>query len=203
MAKQTLQTNGEKTSPAPLEAIFRNDAQIAEALVFGSNRATCGAAIIPRSGSLMVEDLSQTLSRVNKAAPAHSQIPFELLIILSNTTTLPRASKGSLQRGRAYEMLKREIQQAYVDFETRLNPTGPTHEQHDLSGTKLLDYISKSVRQSLGSKVRQHINPADDLFGLGLNSLQSVRVRNVLQSVRKTKRERSMLTHNLLRRISI
>ena len=180
-AKGSLKVNGEKTSPAPMEAILKSLPGVADALVFGSNRSAIGAAIIPASDEVTPEHVLPALRQVNATAPAHSQIPFELLFFLPVGTTLPRASKGSLQRGRSYAAFEKEIIDAYKRYEQ--SNDGPGAEKVRLAGEDLVQYVQQVVADVLGSEGEREIDSNTDLFTEGLNSLQSVRVRNKLQKV--------------------
>ena len=173
-----LMINGEKASPAPLEAVFKQSSDLVrDAIVFGSNRASLGVAIIPAADSAVErQDFLPLVSKANQIAPAHAQISPELLILLPSSAEFPRASKGSLQRGRAYEAFAKEIGDAYA-------AVGTDEGQQDklsLSGSALIDYISQAVREILGTTT---VGQDDDLFSAGLNSLQSVRLRNAIQKV--------------------
>ena len=171
-----LMINGEKASPAPLEAVFKQSELVKDAVVFGSNRASLGVAIIPADSAGQRQDFLPKVSKANAIAPAHAQISPELLILLPSDAEFPRASKGSLQRGRAYEAFAKEIRDAYA-------AVGTDEGQQDklpLSGSALVDYITKAVIEILGITT---FGQDDDLFSAGLNSLQSVRLRNAIQKV--------------------
>lgn len=185
-----LLVNGEKASPAPLEASLRSHPQIADALVFGAGRAQLGAAVVPASDELKTSDFLQAIGDANKLAPAHAQISQELLILLPSGTRFPRASKGSLQRGRAYEAFATEIEQAY----DRSSSAGAdeVETKQKVSGKSLLDHIRKTVTETMQLQV---IADDEDLFSAGMNSIQSVRVRNLLQKVcQNSSISREMLT---------
>ena len=164
--------------PAPLEAVLKQSSELVrDAIVFGSNRASLGVAIIPAADSAVErQDFLPLVSKANQIAPAHAQISPELLILLPSSAEFPRASKGSLQRGRAYEAFAKEIGDAYA-------AVGADEGQQDklsLSGSALIDYISQAVKEILETTT---VRPDGDLFSAGLNSLQSVRLRNAIQKV--------------------
>ena len=172
-----LMINGEKASPAPLEAVLKQSSELVrDALVFGSNRASLGVAIIPANSAWQREGFLSLVSEANKIAPAHAQISPELLILLPSSAEFPRASKGSLQRGRAYEAFAKEIGDAYAAVGT----DDGQNNKLNLSGSALTDYISKAVKDILGTT---SVGQDDDLFSAGLNSLQSVKLRNAIQKV--------------------
>jgi hypothetical protein len=184
--------NGEKTSPAPLEDALRLSPFISDALIFGANRSTPGALLIPSSKTPASDDplspFIPALQKMNALAPRHSQIPPELVILLPEGTAFPRASKGSLQRGQAYKTFEREIEQAYERFEGG-GVGGETNGKEDgsarplnLKGDELTEFVRKVVQEAAGER-GEEIGTKEDLFAFGVNSLQSVRIRNVLQKV--------------------
>ena len=174
-----LLVNGEKASPAPLEASLRAQANIADALVFGANRAVLGVAIVPASADFKKEELEQAIAKANKLAPAHAQISPELLLLLHVGTEFPRASKGSLQRGRAYEAFATQIEAVYTKYgKSDADTVGKSKMK--LEGQQLLDFITKIVQETMRV---DSVEKDDDLFSSGLNSIQSVRIRNLLQKV--------------------
>lgn len=178
-----LQVNGEKASPAILEDAFRASFLVQDAVVFGSNRPALGALIVPSApkNQISQSDLQELLNNVNRLAPAHAQIPPELLVLLKPEDTFPRASKGSLQRSRAYAAYAATIDQAYDSYKSSEVTTSP--QQLDLHGERLLQHLGQLVHQAMGLDASESIDTNADLFTQGLNSLQSVRIRNVLQNV--------------------
>lgn len=170
------QVNGEKSSPAPLEEVLRSSDLVKDVVVFGSNRPTIGAAIVPTSSNVKVEDVLPLIQQVNKIAPAHSQIPSELVVLLPIDTLLPRSSKGSLQRGRAHEALAAEINAAYDAYESGPNTLT---QKRCLKGDELRRHILRTVKDTLGREVSLDA----DLFIEGVNSIQAARVRNHLNKV--------------------
>lgn len=174
-------SNGEKTSPAPLEAILKASEDVSDALVFGSNKSAVGAAIIPAFPGIRPENIFPILTRANASAPAHSQIQRELLVLLPSDATFPRASKGTLQRGRAYQAFAHEIDTAYEHFEKASDAS--CKAKLSLKGISLLQYLQRIVADALNLREGKQVGVDDDLFNEGLNSLQSVRIRNVVQKV--------------------
>lgn len=125
-----------------------------------------------------MKDLQSTLHEANTAVPTFAQLPPELLVVLQTSDTFPKSSKGSLQRGRAYELFKDVIDKAYRVYEATDAPNGHIAIR---SHGEISDFITEKVEEILG---RKPILPQADLFNEGLNSLQALRLRNLLQKVR-------------------
>ena len=123
-------------------------------------------------------DLTSALKEANKIAPAHAQIAPELVVILTIDDTFPKASKGTMQRGKAYQAYASAIDQAYKRYEASDMHDG-TSLKLQLAPSELLDYILDKLRETM----QQRVDADDDLFNLGLTSTQALRVRNVLRTV--------------------
>jgi hypothetical protein len=124
-------------------------------------------------------DLTSALKEANKIAPAHAQIAPELVVILTIDDTFPKASKGTMQRGKAYQAYASAIDQAYKRYEASDMHDG-TSLKLQLAPSELLDYILDKLRETMQ---QQNVDADDDLFNLGLTSTQALRVRNVLRTV--------------------
>lgn len=135
---------------------------------------------MPVDDNIQPQDISAILTQANEIAPAHAQLIPELVLLLPSTACMPKASKGTLQRGRAYEMLAKEIGDLYAAY---LGGTTSHAKKRSLVGGDLLVYILDLLSVTLK---RGETKEEDDLFNMGLTSLQSARIRNVLQRVRNT-----------------
>lgn len=136
-------------------------------------------AVVPTSPSTTLEEIIPIVQEANRAAPAHSQIPHELIVILDQHATVPKASKGSLQRGRAYEAFASQIDDAYRRY---ASGSVNSDSAQMLAGSELRTLIRQLVLEGYnGSKT---ITDDDDLFNAGVDSLQAVRIRNALARVR-------------------
>lgn len=153
---------------------------MAEALVFGINRSTLGAAIVPAKKNVALQDLLPVIREANKIAPAHAQISPELIVLLSPDDSFPKASKGTLQRGKAYEAYATVVEEAYKRYES-LNASDGQGVKLQLAPSELLEYILDRIKETLQMK---EVQADDDLFNLGLTSTQALRVRNLLKTVR-------------------
>lgn len=138
-----------------------------------------GAAVIPAKESVTPQDLLPVIEEANKIAPAHAKLSPELLVVLSPHESFPKASKGTLQRGKAYEAYAKVIDQAYKRYESTAATDGDTAKLR-LAPSELLEYILERIRETMQTK---EVQADDDLFNLGLTSTQALRVRNLLKTV--------------------
>lgn len=162
-----------------MEAAVRKSPLVKEALVFGVNRSTLGVAVIPSKSEVSAPDISAIVLEANKIAPAHAQISPELVLLLPEDASLPKASKGTVQRGKAYEAYAAAIDGTYKRYESSDQSNG-IPKKLQLAPTELLDYILDRIRETMQVK---EVHADDDLFNLGLNSTQALRVRNLLKAV--------------------
>lgn len=163
--------------------------------------------IIPSSDALNPPVLSSFLPALEKAnalAPRHSQVPPELVVFLPGDAAFPKASKGSLQRGQAYDAFQQDIDAAYARFEGGEEDKGE-NKLLNVKGEELKAFVRSVVEEAVGGIGRGstkgvEIGLEEDLFAFGVNSLQSVRIRNVLQKViRRTTMFRSL--HHCLQNV--
>lgn len=165
---------------------------VSEAIVFGANRAILGALVFvtpQAAGDRAFDDAAQiallrqlqpVLAQINAASPPHAQLAIEMVRLLppSEAASIPRASKGSLQRGRAYVHFAPLIDQVYADFEEgrslRVPPAGQTvGGKQALEGEKLVAWLVDVVERINGTR----LEPDGDVFVAGVDSIQSARIR--------------------------
>ncbi|GAK64450.1 acetyl-CoA synthetase-like protein [Moesziomyces antarcticus] len=165
---------------------------VSEAIVFGANRAILGALVFvtPQAAGegafddaaqiALLRQLQPVLAQINAASPPHAQLALEMVRLLppSEAASIPRASKGSLQRGRAYVHFAPLIDQVYADFEEgrslRVPPAGQTvGGKQALEGEKLVAWLVDTVERINGTRLAQDA----DVFVAGVDSIQSARIR--------------------------
>ncbi|SPO25378.1 related to LYS2 - L-aminoadipate-semialdehyde dehydrogenase, large subunit [Ustilago trichophora] len=182
--------SGKKVSSTLAESKLKASPLVGEAIVFGANRAILGALVFanPEAASdgtffddklkvKMLQQLQPILAQINESSPPHAQLASEMIHLLpsSSLPTIPRASKGTLQRGRAYQQFSSLIDQIYVDFEEgrslRINPD--QRGKAALHGTELIDWLQGEVERINGTRLQ----PDTDVFVAGVDSIQSARIR--------------------------
>ncbi len=108
--------SGKKASAPVAEQKLKASPLVSEAIAFGANRAILGALVFVSPESVaegcpfddavkvkLLKQLQPLLKEINAASPPHAQLASEMVHLLapSEAADIPRASKGSLQRGRA------------------------------------------------------------------------------------------------------
>ncbi|SJX62854.1 related to LYS2-L-aminoadipate-semialdehyde dehydrogenase, large subunit [Sporisorium reilianum f. sp. reilianum] len=188
--------SGKKATAPVAEQKLKASPLVTEAIAFGANRAILGALVfvspeaVPQGAAFddtlkvkLLTQLQPVLAQINAASPPHAQLATEMLHLLppSESANIPRASKGTLQRGRAYQHYAGLIDSIYVDFEEgrslRLHSTtsngAAAAAKETLSGQKLIEWLQGKVQEINGRK----LSPDEDLFVAGVDSIQSARIR--------------------------
>ena len=178
--------NGEKTNPIPIELKLRSSPYIADAIVFGSARTQIGALILPTESAQyfsreeFAQRVASAVGLANVEAPSHSQLSTEALAFLPYGTPIPRSDKGFILRAKVYKEFEKVIEKVYERLEGEAGLEGRRRVEGEVEARA-------AVRELIGRTIEKPIDYLDDdtdLFGFGLDSLQSTRVRNALQRVR-------------------
>ena len=188
---------GEKVQPTIIERILSEHPLVTAAVAFGDGRFQLGV-IVQSSQATASDDFKATIwpmiLEANEVLDAHARITSkDAIIVVPHTLTLPRSDKGSLLRRDLYAMLEGEIEQSYQQLESEIHPT---------TGQLMLDR-NGDIGQQLKDLI-QHALPkwnvpaedwtiSNDLFELGMDSLQAVELRRLLlpsiQSAQVTPRD--------------
>lgn len=157
---------------------------LSDALVVGAERSQLGLLLFPHSPPSTTDDLLTQLGSLiqqsNAASPSFAQIALDMCIVTDGSKALPKSSKGTIQRGVAYEVFKEEIDAMYGAGST---DTAPGAKKRDLR--EIEDYLLQTIKRVAGSGSRRKI-PLDretDLFNWGVDSLMATRIRTAAQRV--------------------
>lgn len=173
---------GEKVQPQTLEAAVEASDMVKTAVAFGEGEFELGLLVEPTSpqedAAGFRDILWPVVEKACESMDSHAQIASPAsVVVLNSGCSLPRSDKGSVLRREAYKMFRDEIRQAYEhmkhtvakDSTLRLDPA---HLEDDLG-----DLIKQEVGDNLDT---QELQPDDDLFEKGINSLQAVRIQRTI-----------------------
>ena len=169
--------NGEKVLPLPMEGSIRQHAMVREAVVFGTGRAIPGLLLFRSQAAQDLGDeefmdiVWPAIDAGNCVAEEFSQIGRDMIVPMPFDVSIPLTDKGSIIRAQVYNIFEKEIEQAYV--RTEQSQEGKIM----LDGTGLETFLLKMGQQILGAKLS---DPKDDLFTLGMNSLQAIQMRGAI-----------------------
>ncbi|CAO1613881.1 unnamed protein product [Parajaminaea phylloscopi] len=174
--------NGKKFAAGLIEGKLRRSDLVADAIVFGANRALVGAIIIPKeeveddaSKYAFVQRLRPLLEHeINPSLPTYAQIRPELIVVSDRqfTQSVPRSSKGTLQRGQAYQKFSGMFDKLYSDYETGNLPGYPP--RRDVSGNELKAILLALANEALPNTISDY---SDDFYRAGMDSIGAMRLK--------------------------
>lgn len=180
-----VMATGEKVVPHILESMLSEHEHVKSALVFGEGHSELGV-IVELATSLSLEKLADfkshiwpTIIQSNIRMDQHARIfSKEGIVVLPFGTTFPRSDKGSIMRKDAYRLFDEEIAKTYKNLENAEVENGVLLD---------MDHIEESLKALIQTQLSWRIpencwNLDDDLFELGMDSLQAVRLRRLLVS---------------------
>ncbi|KAE9401310.1 putative aminoadipate reductase [Gymnopus androsaceus JB14] len=190
-----IHSSGEKTVPAPMEAIISASPMLSGAIMFGRQRDQPGILLEPVPAyQFDVNDefevskfrnlIWPVVEDANKIAPAFSRIFKELILIVHPEKPLPRVGKGTLARKAALSLYELEINKLYETVES--NAGGDSVEPpKSWQATDVQDWLVTQISDILSMEAP---SPSTDLFEDGLDSLSATILRlRLVGALRKSK----------------
>ena len=169
--------NGEKAIPIPMEQAIRQSKVVRESLVFGAGKPQLGMIVIASeaaanmSSDEVIAAVWSIAAAQNADAPAYAQITQEMVRVLPSDTPYPATDKGTIIRQAAYRVLKDDIEDIYQQLEQRAGGTLV------LSEMKLRTFLKARILEIAAIEDQSSLQDDTDLFSLGIDSLQSTRLR--------------------------
>ncbi|KAK2749609.1 putative NRPS-like protein biosynthetic cluster [Myotisia sp. PD_48] len=175
---------GKKVFPGPLESMLSETANVKAAIAFGDGQFELGVIVEPSVPVLLgeVEEFKSAIWPVIMAAgdrmDAHARITSkDSIVVAVHGKLLPRSDKGSIMRREAYTIFESEIAEAYIRLD---NP-----EANEFAPRLSLNNLEQDLKQLIETELNWKIPPdqwdiTDDLFELGMDSLQALRLRRLL-----------------------
>ncbi|TPX16274.1 uncharacterized protein E0L32_003923 [Thyridium curvatum] len=174
--------NGKKFDPSPVEAaIVATISILQDILIFGNGREYPGAIFFPTKeakSTMSPEDILETVwftvNKLNEETQSHARISKSMLVMAHpsrNEATLPKSSKGSILRGQAEKIFAEEIERAYQ-----------SQALIGLPSTVPNDQLLLAIRGVYCQVSERDINPDDDVFYQGIDSLAASRIRTLVNN---------------------
>jgi hypothetical protein len=155
------------------------------------NKTQLGVLIFPTAPSPpsnLLDLIRPLLDAANASSPSFAQLSKEMCLIMpceaEGGTTIPRSSKGTIQRGVAYEVFAEEIKRLHGDEGEATNSISETvKEKRSIEeiNTFLRDLILAVKGDSGGEATK--LDKDTDLFSWGVNSLMATRIRGGIVKV--------------------
>ncbi|KAL1851969.1 putative NRPS-like protein biosynthetic cluster [Diaporthe australafricana] len=174
--------NGLKVQPKILESTVSNSDLVTSALAFGEGEFEIGLLLEPTQPPEDIQKFKLSVWPLVQEAcrkmDSHAQISsMANLVVLGRGESLPRSDKGSVLRKEAYRQYEERIRQVYSSqsveesTETVLGPGADRLEA-------VLDVL---IREEL--RIPKSLEPDDDIFDWGVDSLQVVRIKRGLIAI--------------------
>ncbi len=176
--------NGEKVIPIPMEQAVRQSNLVRESLVFGAGKPQLGMIIIASEAAAstspeeLIAGVWPVVTAQNADAPAYAQITQEMVRVLPAETSYPVTDKGTIIRQAAYRAFKDDIEDIYQQLERRAAGTLMLPE------AELRSFLKDQILNVAAIEDQTSLQDDTDLFSLGVDSLQSTRLRaKILQTI--------------------
>ncbi|CCM06250.1 uncharacterized protein FIBRA_08499 [Fibroporia radiculosa] len=196
---QIMLANGEKTNPGPIEDALCRDPHVKGAVMFGRGKLHNGVIIDPKpeyafdpSDIPRLEqfrnDVWPTIEKLNLAAPQHSRLFKEMILVVSPSKPFQYTGKGTPRRPAILSDYEAEIQSLYDSVDETMQSKIPVPSSWDLS------HITEFVEKTVISVMKSPVAADDDLFQHGCDrcdpdndiSLQATWIRNtILRALRQ------------------
>jgi thioester reductase-like protein len=172
---------GEKVLPAILENLLTESSLIKAALAFGDGRFELGIIIEPTELRLpdQYDDFKSKIwplvTEAGEKMDNHAQISSTYAIIVTPAEKkMLRSDKGSILRRDTIAMFEQEIEEVYMLLETDTQGEVPIIDMTQLEQS-LRNLIQGGLRWKMSEWYDQ-----DDLFELGMDSLQAMSLRRLI-----------------------
>ncbi|KAI9836987.1 MAG: hypothetical protein M1819_000636 [Sarea resinae] len=180
-------SNGEKVNPVDMEQTISSHPDVRSALVLGQGKFQTALLIeLAEKSPLWKEDAKTRIEafwsyveEANRDCPAHGRLSKDLVIFTTPEKGMQRASKGTVQRQPTVSQFQAELEELFRGAE-------PGEEQGAAVeiDTKNKESLKFSLRNIISQTVAfgNDFSDSDDLFTLGMDSLQVIAVLRDLKS---------------------
>lgn len=169
--------NGEKVNPLLIEDVARDNPNVTDAVAFGANKSYVGVFLIPakksavRNDKELVDMIWPAIEACNEKMPAYARVMRDMIKVLPSTAQYRTTDKGTVIRSAFYRDFADQIEDAYRD--NSINENLPVIE-----GPELLVHLRQLLGDVIASNaVGDDVKDDTDLFSLGIDSLQSLKLR--------------------------
>ncbi|KIV84601.1 hypothetical protein PV11_00373 [Exophiala sideris] len=170
--------NGEKAIPIAMEQAVRQNRLVQEAVMFGTGKAQVGMIIIASDAAAslnqagLLDAIWPTIAAENQPLPAYAQLVRDMIKVLPAATTYPSTDKGTMIRQAFYRAFEKEIDEVYNQADSKAIGTLV------LTDPELRGYLRTAIHELAPQDDDTSITDTTDLFSLGVDSLQSTRLRS-------------------------
>jgi thioester reductase-like protein len=177
-------SNGEKFNPVNMEGVITGHPLVRGALVVGTARFQASLIVEPDPEVKMpadqfIDEIWPTIEQANKVGPAHGRIFRSKVTVATPDKPFMRAGKGTVIRGKTTQLYSDEINKLYEEL-------GIENNKLKLEDLSSLQSVTSFVRECVrGLFSLASFENSDDLFVLGMDSLQTLELVKILQRALK------------------
>ncbi|KAL8999600.1 MAG: hypothetical protein Q9169_001560 [Polycauliona sp. 2 TL-2023] len=184
-------SNGEKFNPLVMEGMIMDHPAVKSALVTGTGRFQTALLVEPAatantSAGLFIDEIWPTVQKANRLCATQGSIAKEFILVTNPEKPMLRAGKGTVQRKSTLQLYGTELDILYTaDASSAIDG----HVPHvDLNNRAEIAVTLRTMVCEILST--DHIDDHQDLFQLGMNSLQVLsltkRINGFLRSYEKS-----------------
>lgn len=178
--------NGEKFNPTSMEAIIASHPLVARAMVIGQGRFQSAALVEPDrsawqgSPGALIDAIWPVVQRANDSALGHARLMRDRIGVTSREKPFRLTPKGTIQRRLILADYAGEIDGLYAE-----NDQGKNIPQiaKDARLADVERYVSSAISDIQGVSA---VDRNADIFAMGLDSLQTLRLGQTLQGALRT-----------------
>jgi thioester reductase-like protein len=178
-------SNGEKFNPTTMEEIISSHPLVSRALVVGQGRFQSGAIVEPNwsawtgEANALIEEIWPSIQKANATAPGHAQLMKNRIGVSSRTKPFERSAKGTVKRRAVVNDYADEIDALYAGGDE----VDVAQISKDATREDVAAYITAAVTEILDVPT---FDVNADVFSSGLDSLQTLRLGQILQASLKS-----------------
>lgn len=183
-------SNGEKFNPVPSELKILGHPLLDGALIIGQGHPQPCLILEAKDPEQTLEHIVDavwpTIETANSQAPGQARVTRDMILITNPSRPLERSPKGTVVRSTTIRQYQSEIDELYKrELSNNL-------EHISLTSTTDLTAVTRFVGDVVMSAFPGHVaQPSDDLFGLGLDSLQTMEIVKLLKAGIRSKDNRA------------
>lgn len=178
-------SNGEKFNPTSMKEIISSHPLIARTVVLGQGRFQSSALVEPDwdtwkgEQESLINEIWPVIQKANDAAPGHARLMKDRIGLASASKPFTLTPKGTIQRRSVLKDYADEIEALYASQDE--NDIAQLSKDASISDIKA--YITNVLEELLSLA---SVDDTADIFALGVDSLQTLRLGQILQAALKT-----------------
>lgn len=174
-------SNGEKFNPVPSELHISAHSLLSGALIIGQGHPQPCLILEPKDPDQKLESLVDavwpSIEEANSRAPGQARITRDMILITFPSRPFVRSGKGTVVRASTGQQYNDEIAELFSrDISKNLERIALSSPVDQAAATKFVSQVMASAFPG------HQLQPNDDLFSLGLDSLQALEVIKLLKA---------------------